>query len=145
MGSLVVDASVVVKWFLPEEGRQTAMVLHDSFVYGEIDLKAPAILAPEVANVFAKRHRRKELTVEQARKAFLLLERRMPLLAPMDDVLPGAYNLSLLHQLPVYDCLYLALAMQERCDLVTADERLFRATAPAYPFVRLLSSFRKAV
>lgn len=145
MSTLVVDASVVAKWFLPEEGRPAAMVLFDSYLYGEIDLKAPALLAAEVTNVFAKRYRRKELTLEQARTAFVLFEKRLPTLVPVDDFLASAYHLSLLHHLAVYDCLYLALAMQQGCDLITADDRLFRATAPAYPFVRLLSTIRKAL
>lgn len=145
MSTLIVDASVVVKWFLREEGRATAMILYDSYLYGETELKAPSFLAAEVANVFSKRMRRKELTLEQARMAFMLFEKRQPTLVPVDDVLASAYNLSLLHQLPVYDCLYLALAMQQGCDFVTADGRLFRAVAPAYPFVRLLSTIRKAV
>lgn len=34
---------------------------------------------------------------------------------------------------PVYDCLYVALALRRRCQLVTADRRLFNALAPAHP------------
>jgi hypothetical protein len=34
------------------------------------------------------------------------------------------------HRWPVYDCLYLALALEQRCDLITADERFFNAIGP---------------
>jgi predicted nucleic acid-binding protein len=38
--------------------------------------------------------------------------------------------------LTLYDCLYLALAIERGCSLFTADERFFMATSVAYPFVR---------
>lgn len=145
MSTLVVDASVVVKWFLPEPDRPTAMVLLDSYVYGETNLRAPSILAAEVAAVFTKRYRRNQLTKEQAEMAFLLFEKRLPTLDPIEELLASAYHLSLVHQIAIYDCLYVALAISLRCDFVTADDRLWRALAPAYPFVRLLATIRKPV
>ena len=41
----------------------------------------------------------------------------------------------------VYDCLYVALAEQEKCELVTADTTLVRALQPTFSFIRTLSSF----
>ena len=40
----------------------------------------------------------------------------------------------------VYDCLYIALAERERCELVTADDKLVKAVQPTLPFVLALSS-----
>ena len=40
----------------------------------------------------------------------------------------------------VYDCLYVALAEQEKCDLVTADDRLVRTLQSQFPFIVALSS-----
>ena len=40
----------------------------------------------------------------------------------------------------VYDCLYVALAEQEGCELVTADDRLVRTLQPTFPFITSLAS-----
>ena len=40
----------------------------------------------------------------------------------------------------VYDCLHVALAERERCELVTADERLMNSLLPFYPFIRYLDA-----
>ena len=40
-----------------------------------------------------------------------------------------------------YDCVYVALAEQEKCELVTADATLVRALQPTFSFIRTLSSF----
>ena len=40
----------------------------------------------------------------------------------------------------IYDCLYVALAEREGCELISADERLVRALQGTFPFVRSLAS-----
>lgn len=40
----------------------------------------------------------------------------------------------------VYDCLYLALAEREACELVTADDKLVKKLGPQFPFIIALSS-----
>ncbi len=40
----------------------------------------------------------------------------------------------------VYDCLYVALAERERCELVTADTRLLANLKPTFPFIIDLAS-----
>jgi predicted nucleic acid-binding protein len=40
----------------------------------------------------------------------------------------------------VYDCLYVALAERDGCELLTADDRLVRRLRPTYPFITSLTS-----
>jgi predicted nucleic acid-binding protein len=40
----------------------------------------------------------------------------------------------------VYDCLYVALAEREKCELVTADDKLIKNLTPQFPFIVPLSS-----
>ncbi len=35
----------------------------------------------------------------------------------------------------VYDCVYVALAEAEGCELVTADDKLARTLRPSFPFI----------
>ena len=60
--TLVIDASVAVKWLLPEDGREEALRLQDLYQDEKIDLIAPSLLGVEVANVLWKRARRGDLT-----------------------------------------------------------------------------------
>jgi len=39
-----------------------------------------------------------------------------------------------------YDCLYVALAEREGCELVTADDKLLKNLRPTFPFILALSS-----
>jgi predicted nucleic acid-binding protein len=49
---VVVDASVVVKWFIPEQGHANARELLLAARDRRVDLHAPDLLLAEVANVF---------------------------------------------------------------------------------------------
>ena len=136
--ALVVDASVVVKWLLPEVDRPIALRLQDRYQDGEVDLLAPPLLLLEVGNALWKRVRRGELTGQVAARCFEQLILDAPELLETPEVTVSAFHLALAHQRPIYDCLYLALALDRRCDLITADESFFRSMRSAYPFVRLL-------
>jgi predicted nucleic acid-binding protein len=39
-----------------------------------------------------------------------------------------------------YDCLYVALAEREGCELVTADDKLIKNLQPQFPFIISLAS-----
>jgi predicted nucleic acid-binding protein len=55
-------------------------------------------------------------------------------------LLPRAYQISSQRQVGVYDCLYVALAEREGCDLVTSDDRLVKNLQPHFPFIISLAS-----
>jgi len=136
--ALVVDATVAVKWVLPEPGHLAATCLLDDYQEGKLDLMAPYLLITETGNVLRKRVQRGDLTGVAARQCFQYLLLNSPILLDSPGVNVSALELSLAHGRSVYDCLYLAWAPEQRCDLVTADERFFGAMRPAFPCVRLL-------
>jgi predicted nucleic acid-binding protein len=119
---IVVDASVAAKWFLNETHSPAAVRL-----VGEHDLLAPDLLLPELAQVIWKRTRRGELTGEQG-IAILRQLNRAPLTIHSSALLIEiALEIALALARTVYDCLYLTLAIQQRCRLVTADRRFHQA------------------
>jgi predicted nucleic acid-binding protein len=118
---------VAAKWVLPEPDRAPAVRLLDRYESGEILLVAPDLLLAEFASLLAKRNRRKQITAEQAHEAFALMTRCAPRLFDMRPRLFRALDLSLRHQLSLWDCVYLALALEHDCPVLTADHRLFRA------------------
>jgi predicted nucleic acid-binding protein len=129
---LVVDASVVAKWLFPEAHSEHALALLDRYQRGEDELLAPETLLAEVANVAWKKCRLlREVTVGEAVEAVRLLVAVSPALVGPDRLLDGALALALTHRRPVYDCLYVTLALEEQCDFVTADDRLAFALQPS--------------
>jgi predicted nucleic acid-binding protein len=122
--TLVIDASVVVKWVVEEEGSTAATALRHRF-----RLAAPDLLVAECANILWKKTRRGELTAEEANIAARLLERAGIELMPMGGLLEKATGLAIQLAHPAYDCIYLALAQQKGWRFATADIRLLRAVA----------------
>lgn len=120
MTRVVVDASVAVKWFVPEELSAEARQL----LTPEYELLAPDLLWAELGNTLWKKHRRREL---DSRTAMGLLRdfSRIPIeFHSAGRWADTALALALRHGVTVYDALYLALAAGNRTTLVTADRRL---------------------
>ena len=138
----VVDASVGVKWVLPEPGSDRARRLLASVARGRTALLAPDLYVAEVANVLWRRCRlRGELLEDEAREALAELLGALPELVPAEALAAQALELALAFRHPVYDCLYVALAVREGCSLITADRRIALAFGPATGRVMLLEEF----
>ena len=136
--TFVLDCSVAAKWVLPEPDRAPALRLFERYASGEISLIAPDLLLAEFASLLAKRSRRKQISAEQAYKAFQLMTRCAPRLFDMRPRLYRALNLSLHHQMSLWDCVYVALAMEHDCPFLTSDRRLFRAGRGRHPSLQLV-------
>jgi predicted nucleic acid-binding protein len=136
--TFVLDCSVAAKWILPEPDRVPALRLLGRYESGEIALIAPDLLLAEFASLLAKRSRRKEISAGQASEAYHLLTRCAPRLFDMRPLLLRALDLSLRHQLSLWDCVYLALALEHGCSLLTADRRLVRSAGSLHPAILLV-------
>ena len=118
--ALIVDASVAVKWIVAEPLRDEALEL-----VRQNDVVVPDLLPVEVRNALVNRVRRRLATVEEARRAASAF-RAIPLIVePSADRLDEAFDLALAFEHPIYDCIYLALAVIRQLTLVTADRRMF--------------------
>lgn len=123
MTRVVVDASVAVKWFLPEPLADAAEIL----LGGAYELLAPELLVLEVENALWKRLRRHELAGASARRIVRDLERAPIEMFSIRRWASLALDLAVRYEITVYDGLYLAVATGHDCRLVTADRRLFEA------------------
>jgi len=119
----VVDASVAIKWYLPEPHDDCAARLRREGT----DLDAPDLLYAEIGNALWKRVRRGELTTGAAGGIAEAVS-RLPIEVHPSRLLAGAaLQMACSTGLTVYDCLYLATALLTGSRLVTADRRLFEA------------------
>lgn len=134
----VVDAAIVAKWLFPEEGSRAAVELFEAWAAGRVELLAPDMLVHELGALCRRKVRAGDLPAARVDEAFKLLLGALPELTPSGDLAPLALQLALRHDRAFADALHLTLALLEECVYVTADERLFRALAPAFPCVRYL-------
>ena len=119
----VVDASVVVKWFAPEDLSDAA----DTLLTGEHELCAPDFVLVEAANVFWKKARSDQMTAAKADEALLALATGAIDFRSTPPLLPRALEMANDIGHPVYDCIYIAAAEAWSAVLVTADRRLVDA------------------
>jgi predicted nucleic acid-binding protein len=121
---VIVDASVVVKWFVAEKLHEDAREL----LTGDEPLFAPDIVAAEVANALWVKVGRGEIHDAVATRCIAAVSGRgEPELRPTTPLVSRAFQLALRLGHPVYDCVYIALAAQLDHPLVTADRRLVNA------------------
>jgi predicted nucleic acid-binding protein len=119
--TLVIDASIAVKWVIEEDGTPDALTIRQ-----RARMIAPELLVPECANILWKKIQRDELTSEQALFAARLLQIAEIELVPMRSLFEAAMRMAIELDHAAYDCLYLSLAIENKCQFVTADERFLR-------------------
>lgn len=125
--TLVLDTSVAVKWYLPEELHDEAIELLRRAEAGELELSAPSTIQPEFFNALWQQHRRGGLPLEEVRSAWgqFVLD-PVSLYAP-EDLMPRAVEIAYSSGIIVYDALFLALAEETGTIMVTADGKLLRS------------------
>ena len=136
----VLDASVALKWVLAEEDSDKALRLRDDLRQRIHEPLTVDFYPVEVAHALTRAERRK---VIQTGQAVMLLGEVLSTAIPMHlhgSLLFRAVSLSSSFQSGVYDCVYVALAERENCELVTADDKLVAKLQSAFPFVISLAS-----
>ena len=119
----VVDASVVMKWFVKEEDTDKALSLKEGHVHGDFSLIAPDFLFIEVLNGLRyKKH--PEQALIQANNGLWNIEIETQPLS--ENVLTKAIEIALKHSLTIYDSLYAAVAQFHGVPLITADKELYK-------------------
>jgi predicted nucleic acid-binding protein len=135
---IVVDASVAVKWLLPEPGDAAAQEL----LANEERLVAPSLIRTEVAAALARRARFGEIEPRDAETAMglwlqTLRDGVIGLVADEADLVT-ALGLAMELSHPFEDCLYLALAERLGAPLVTADKKFVNKARASHALVRVL-------
>lgn len=147
MTALVLDASVAVKWVIPsaissknETLTAESLQLLKRYVDGEINFIVPDVFWAEVGNVLWKGVRQRRWPQAVAESAASDIRDRDFFTVSSLTLLPEALKIALVHDRRVYDCLYVALAIQFKTEMITADERLANALAARLP-VKWLGAF----
>ena len=138
----VIDAGVVVKWFIQEEDSDIAHQLLTRYLQGLDTPIAPELLISECGNVFWRKHRQGDITTEEATENIKDLLELDIVLVSVSSLVQPALQLAMQHQRTVYDSLYLALSENRGCPLITSDERFFNAVGSEFPNLQLLRNWQ---
>ena len=144
MSVFVIDASVVVKWFVPEihtDPARRLLVLPHEYV-------APDLLFAETANTIWKKIRREELTAEEGQQLVADIRQIAVETVSCRALAEDAHALASATGRTVYDSMYIALAVRLNTRAITADERLESALKriPAVAgHIQLVQTFERDV
>lgn len=120
---IVLDASVVLKLLTEEPGSDAALAR----VSREPDRVAPDWVHVEIAAALSKKVRYAGLPIEAAREYMKAVPLVMTEIADTASLLDVALDLSVALQHALYDCVYMAMAIEERCTVLTADRKFYHA------------------
>ena len=132
--TVVVDASVALKWYVAEDDSNVALALLNS---GE-RLIAPDLVVAELCNAAWRLIRRGELRREQLAIIASGASAAFATLYGAAQLAPRAAAIALELDHPVHDCFYLALSEAQNVPLVSADRRLIAKTGRSSPAPRAL-------
>jgi predicted nucleic acid-binding protein len=136
----VVDASLVVKWFVPEVHSEAARRWLDA----SHDYIAPDLVFPEAGNAIWKKIRRGELSEDEGQRLVADISAIGVEAVSMRALLPDAHALAIATGIAVYDAMYLTLAVRLETQVITGDDRFARKLAEhplLAPHVRSVEDF----
>ena len=140
---MIVDASVILCAFFPDEAQEQAQWLIRDHVAGQLTLQAPSLLSYELCNAIWVAERRGRISRDQADEILQAIEDLNIRIQHLDwkELLPLArqYNRT------AYDAAYLALAQSNQQPLITGDERLYNAVHKHLEWVLWIEDYHDEV
>ncbi len=133
MLNIVVDSSIVIKWFVTEPLSDDARRVLEGYQSGALTLIAPDLLAAEIGNIVWKKVRTQGLAREDAQQIIVAFRELEIELIPTLSLLEDALKIAMTYERTVYDSLYIALSEREQCLFITADERLVNSVSKSFP------------
>jgi predicted nucleic acid-binding protein len=125
---------------MPRPLTQKALGLRDDYRQQVHELIAPSTFPAEIASGLTKAERQKVISVGESLILLADIRQTCPVLHSYDPILYRATEISSAIRSGLHDCLYIALAEREQCELITVDDKLLRNVQKDFPFVIHLST-----
>jgi len=132
---VVLDSCVALKWVLTEHDSAKALDLREEFRRNLHEFLAPDIFLVECAHSLARAERKKLILKGEAAALLAKIISTAPSFHPHSFLLARALDIASDMRCGVYDCLYVALAEREGCELLTADQKLIATLQKDFPFI----------
>ncbi len=137
----VLDASVALRWELPNALTPKALKLREDYRNHIHELIVPSIYSGEIASALTKAERQKIILVGDSLGLIAKILKTTPAVFPYETLLIRAADISSKTRCGFYDACYAALGEQEGCEVVTADDKFLRAVQSTLSHVISLASF----
>lgn len=119
---IVVDASIAIKWFIPEEGSEEALRILNDHIFGREEIFVPDLLFYEVVN--ALRYKQ-GLAIDGVGQFIDTLSRlELKRISTDENYLKDIFHTAREFDISAYDAAYVTLAKIFNCTLATADVKL---------------------
>lgn len=126
---MILDASVVAKWFLEEEGTKISLQIREKYFQDEFDISVPDLIIYEIANTL----RYSDFSSQEINKALSsIYSMNLFLMDPSEKMMEKASKIAIEKEITIYDATYVALADQLSSRFITADKPLFTKTKESY-------------
>jgi len=139
---MIVDASVILSAFFPDEAQDQAQALIRDHVIGQVQLAAPTLLLYEVTNAVLQARRTGRISDEQAEGILSAFEGLGIALEPV--TWQQMLSLAVRFDRSAYDAAYLALAQMTEQNLVTGDSRMYNAVCDQVDWVQWIGDYPRA-
>jgi len=119
---IVVDASVVAKWFVEEKHTSIALKLREDYKNSVIDIWSTQLMPFEVLNALRYNKELSQKEIETAANA--LSHYKIALYPLLNELIEPCVHIALKYGVTIYDASYVALGQFLNKPLYTADEKL---------------------
>ncbi len=133
---VIVDTSVVLKWFFWEDDRMNALKIRDEFVAGRINLGMPTHCLVEAGNILGIKHPENALLIISEIQMMQIEEYSLNLEISQQAI-------KIMKKFPktsFYDAGYHAIAIENKGVFVTADKKYYEKTK-SLKHIKLLSDY----
>lgn len=118
----VVDANIVIQRLIVEQDTPQVKVLFDQMLSGT-ELIVPEFCRLECTNVLWKQVRFQGMPADVAEGLLVQLIALPLTVMDIQHLMPRSLQIGLRHELAIYDSIYIAMAEQLDCELITIDRR----------------------
>lgn len=125
---IIIDSSVAIKWYLPDEHNDKALAIKSDFTDGTVLIAIPALFFYEVNNILRTVSKSLRIAREDSIKAYQNLLELSFMVYSSKELFKAALEKALTEDISSYDASYIALAEYLQVPFYTADQKLIKNT-----------------
>lgn len=136
---VILDSSVIAKWFFAEEGSDVCLKIKRDFEENKISIVAPLLLYYEVSNILKTSVKRLRIDKNDALKVYKDFTSLNITLYSSEELMHNTLKAAIKYDISSYDASYVALSFEKNIPFFTADKKLVLKVAS--PLISYIEDF----